>query len=180
MRRSALLVGIALGGEDGDSIDHLTRSADLALYTAKSDGRGQHAFYRSDMRAAADDRRRLINDLTEALARGQLEVLYQPIIGAASQQVEAYEALLRWEHPERGTIPPDLFIPIAEEAGLINRIGSWVLRTAAETAMGLAGGHETGGQSVRAAGGKRRARVDCACCAFREWSAAAPARAGGD
>ncbi len=128
-------IGIALGGIDGKSIDGLTRSADLALYSAKDAGRGRHVFYEISMREAADDRRRLERDLNEALARGQLSVLYQPIVNALTHDVEAYEALLRWDHPERGAIPPDMFIPIAEDAGLIHRIGSWVLRTACETAM---------------------------------------------
>ncbi|MGB3721645.1 MAG: EAL domain-containing protein [Pacificimonas sp.] len=128
-------IGIALGGDHGTSIDDLSRSADLALYSAKEAGRGRQMFYEPAMREAADDRRRLERDLNEALARGQLKVLYQPIVNAQSHEIEAYEALLRWDHPDRGPISPEVFVPIAEDAGLINRIGSWVLRTACETAM---------------------------------------------
>ncbi|MBV7255383.1 EAL domain-containing protein [Pacificimonas sp. WHA3] len=128
-------IGVAIGREHGDTVDALSRSADLALYSAKDAGRGRQAFYQPAMREAADQRRRLEQDLNEALARGQLSVLYQPIVSSKTYEVEAYEALLRWKHPEHGFISPEIFIPIAEDAGLINRIGNWVLRSACETAM---------------------------------------------
>ncbi|MGB7405975.1 MAG: EAL domain-containing protein [Pacificimonas sp.] len=127
-------IGIAISGKDGDGVDDLSRSADLALYAAKAAGRGRHKFYDPAMRAVADDRRRLEHDLTAALANGELSLRYQPIVATETGEIEAYEALLRWMHPERGPISPEIFIPIAEDAGLINRIGGWVLRTACETA----------------------------------------------
>ena len=123
-------VGIAIAGQDGSTVDCLTRSADLALYRAKAAGRGRHDFFASWMQEEADDRRLLEIDLQAALAEDRLSISYQPIVEAERGKVVAFEALLRWEHPTRGVIPPSLFVPIAEEARLINEIGAWVLRSA--------------------------------------------------
>lgn len=128
-------IGIAVGPEDGTTVDNLSRSADLALYAAKSAGRGRARLYDPSLREAADDRRRLEADLRVALSNGELFIAYQPIVNARSGEVETYEALLRWDHPQRGMVSPDAFIPIAEDAGLIHAIGSWTIRTACQTAM---------------------------------------------
>lgn len=123
-------VGIAIGPEDGDDIKMLTRSADLALYHGKASGRGCCIRYQGAMQAAVDERRLIENDLRGALEKGEISIAYQSIVCAQDQAMLGYEALLRWEHPTRGFISPAIFVPIAEEAGLINRIGDWVLRSA--------------------------------------------------
>ncbi|UVO54878.1 EAL domain-containing protein [Sphingomonas sp. SUN039] len=123
-------VGIAISPFDGEDPDELLRNADLALYDAKAAGRGVHSFYQPQMHRDADDRRLLEDDLREALAKGQLRLAYQPVFDLATDRPCAFEALARWDHPERGEISPSLFIPIAEEIGIIGPIGEWVLRTA--------------------------------------------------
>jgi diguanylate cyclase (GGDEF)-like protein len=127
-------VSIAAGPGDGVSIDALTQNADLALYRAKEAGRGRHARFAPWMREEADERRQLEADLRDALANDQLTLAYQPIVDAKHGKTVAYEALLRWDHPTRGSIPPSVFVPIAEETRLINELGSWVLRTACQRA----------------------------------------------
>lgn len=127
-------VGIAVAPSDGVDADELTRNADLALYAAKGAGKGVHRFYQPDMHSEADDRRALENDLREMLANNELSVVYQPIVDAQTERVVGFEALARWEHPERGQIPPSKFIPIAEEIGLVGRIGEWVMREACREA----------------------------------------------
>ncbi len=123
-------VGIAVGPMDGDNVTTLTRTADLALYAGKSAGRGRAIRYGREMQREIDERRVLETDLRVALERGEIQVAYQAIYDANSKSLVGYEALLRWEHPTRGAISPSQFIPIAEEAGLINAIGDWVLKTA--------------------------------------------------
>lgn len=123
-------IGLAVGPEDGDTVAQLTRSADLALYHGKDLGRGCVIRYQDFLLLEADERHILEADLRNALVDGDLSIAYQSIVDSESQNVVAYEALLRWEHPTRGMISPDIFIPIAEEARLINQIGSWVLRSA--------------------------------------------------
>ncbi|WP_336957895.1 EAL domain-containing protein [Sphingobium aquiterrae] len=127
-------IGIALCPEHGVTADALIRNADLALYAAKGDGRGTFRFYTSEMHADAEDRRQLEEDLRVALNEDALQVFYQPVVSAATEQVTGYEALLRWDHPTRGFISPAVFVPIAEDTGLIARIGDWVLRTACRDA----------------------------------------------
>jgi EAL domain-containing protein (putative c-di-GMP-specific phosphodiesterase class I) len=112
----------------------MVRNADLALYAAKAAGRGKHAFYESSMHSEASDRQILENDLRQALERGELSVHYQPIVRTAGEEVAGFEALVRWQHPTRGAISPAKFIPLAEECGMIGRIGEWVLRTAVQEA----------------------------------------------
>jgi diguanylate cyclase (GGDEF)-like protein len=123
-------IGIAISPFDGDESDDLIRNADLALYAAKEEGRGVHCFYKPQMHAEAKDRRLIEIDLRQALATDQLEMRYQPVIDVATGALAGFEALLRWEHPTRGAIPPGVFVPMAEEIGMIAPIGDWVVRTA--------------------------------------------------
>ena len=123
-------IGIAVCPQDGAFEEQLMRSADLALYRAKEAGRGGHAFFERWMFDEAEDNRMLEQDVREALGGDGLALAYQPIIDAATGEVVAREALLRWRHPKRGDIPPDQFIPIIEDAGLIHQIGDWVIREA--------------------------------------------------
>jgi diguanylate cyclase (GGDEF)-like protein len=128
-------VGIAIGDPGRASADALVRNADLALYAAKADGRGKHRLYEPSMHSEAAERQLLENDLSQAIERGELAVYYQPIVRAAEEEISGFESLVRWTHPVRGAISPSKFIPLAEEAGLIGKIGEWVLRTALEEAV---------------------------------------------
>ena len=128
-------VGIAIAPMDGVDRDTLTRNADLALYEAKDAGRGVWRFYAKEMHADAEDRRRLEQDLRHAISTGGLHVDYQPVVSTATERISGFETLVRWTHPERGPISPTLFIPVAEDAGLIAQIGEWVLRTACRDAV---------------------------------------------
>ncbi len=123
-------VGVAIGDPGRTSADALVRNADLALYAAKAAGRGKHCFYEPSMHSEAAERQLLENDLRQAIERGELAVHYQPIVRAAGEEISGFEALVRWNHPSRGPISPDKFVPLAEEAGLIPKIGTWVLETA--------------------------------------------------
>ena len=127
-------VGIAIGDPGRCTADSLIRDADLALYAAKDAGRGKHCFYEQAMHTEASDRQVLENDLRQAIDKGELWVAYQPIVRTAGEEISGFEALVRWDHPVRGRISPDKFIPLAEECGLIPRIGTWVLETALEEA----------------------------------------------
>jgi diguanylate cyclase (GGDEF)-like protein/PAS domain S-box-containing protein len=128
-------IGIAICPDHGMTAEAMIRNADLALYKAKGDGRGIYRFYSSEMHADAEDRRQLEEDLRSALAADGLHLVYQPVVSAATEQISGYEALLRWQHPTRGLISPTVFVPIAEDAGLISQIGEWVLRTACRDAV---------------------------------------------
>ncbi len=126
-------IGIARAPLDGETQDQLMRSADLALYRAKEQ-RGQHCFYEPWMLAKAQAERLLENDVREAVRRGDLHLHYQPIVDAATLSVVGHEALLRWWHPVRGAIGPDVFVPIIEDVGLIHQIGDWVIHEACNQA----------------------------------------------
>jgi len=128
-------IGIALSPKDGTQADVLLKSADMALYRAKSDGRSGWRFFEPEMDARVKARRKLELDLRSALANDAFELYYQPIIDLKTEKICACEALLRWPHPERGMISPAEFIPVAEEMGLIVEIGSYVLRKACMEAM---------------------------------------------
>ena len=127
-------VGIVIGDPGRASADALVRNADLALYAAKGAGRGKHCIYQPSMHSEAAERQLLENDLRQAIERGELSVHYQPIVRTAEEEVSGFESLVRWQHPTRGPISPAKFIPLAEEAGLIGKIGEWVLRTSLEEA----------------------------------------------
>ena len=123
-------VGSAVAGTDATVAGDLLRNADFAMYAAKQDGRGRYRRYAAADRAAADDDARLEADLPGAVAKGELRLHYQPIIDLQTGRIEGLEALVRWQHPERGLLAPGRFIPIAERSGSIVAIGEWVLDTA--------------------------------------------------
>jgi len=123
-------VGVAFSGPGEDIPESLLRDADHAMYQAKDAGGGRHRVGDHTSRVSADSRADLEDDVREALQRGEFRLAYQPIARALDGAVTAVEALLRWEHPERGLVPPDVVIPIAERSGLIVRLGEWVLEQA--------------------------------------------------
>ena len=129
-------VGIGIAPYDGVTREELVRSTDLALYAAKHGGRGQFRFFSAELKDEAEERRQLLEDLKGALTSDQLEMHYQPVVRVADSRVISLEALMRWDHPERGAVPPTLFIAVAEEANLINEVGEWALRRAVRDACG--------------------------------------------
>jgi len=127
-------IGIAFGPQDGSSAEQLMRNADLALYQAKGDGRGAYRFFKSDMDERQQARRVIEYELRAAVANEQFELHFQPLVNLADNEINGFEALVRWRHPEKGLIAPDMFIPVAEDCGLITKIGAWTLRQACVTA----------------------------------------------
>jgi diguanylate cyclase (GGDEF)-like protein len=127
-------IGVALAPDHGTDLDQILRNADLAMYAAKAAGRRTFRFFDPQMDAKARSRRQLELDLREAITTGGLEVHYQPCLSLEDDRITGCEALVRWWHPERGPISPAEFIPIAEESGLINELGEWVLTTACRDA----------------------------------------------
>ena len=123
-------IGIALAPQDGDNVETLLRNADLALYAAKNMGRNRAARYEPGMDKAAQERRLLELDLRGALGKGEMRLHYQPLVSTVTGETTGYEALVRWVHPERGTVMPGEFIPVAEDTGLIVQLGEWVIRQA--------------------------------------------------
>jgi diguanylate cyclase (GGDEF)-like protein len=127
-------VGIAVGPGDGLRPDRLLRNADLALYRAKGDGRGTFRFFEPAMDLQMQTRRIMERDLRKALPAGEFELYYQPVVNLKSSEISGFEALIRWNHPDKGIVSPAAFIPLAEEIGFIVPIGEWVVRQACATA----------------------------------------------
>jgi predicted signal transduction protein with EAL and GGDEF domain len=123
-------IGIAMAPDDGTEPDQLLKNADLAMYGAKADGRGTYRFFEAEMDARMKARRSLEFDLRQAVMCGEFDLHYQPLVNIRDNSIVACEALLRWNHSTRGVVSPVEFIPVAEDTGVINPLGEWVLRTA--------------------------------------------------
>jgi diguanylate cyclase (GGDEF)-like protein/PAS domain S-box-containing protein len=123
-------IGITLYPDDATDMQSLFKHADQAMYVAKAEGRNQFSYFTPSMQKEAHEKMLIGNDLRQALVQNQLEIYFQPIVEAASGQIVKAEALLRWHHPQRGLVSPAVFIPLAEEYGLIREIGEWVFREA--------------------------------------------------
>ncbi|MBR0870496.1 EAL domain-containing protein [Bradyrhizobium tropiciagri] len=126
----ATSIGIVLAPRDGNTSHELFKHVDVALARAKKSGPGSICFFEADDDRAARDRRALQRDLERAIEANELFLVYQPFLDIKQGRITGFEALLRWQHPERGLIPPSVFIPIAEESGLIHQVGEWVIRRA--------------------------------------------------
>lgn len=128
--RTTPSIGISLYPHDGETIELLMKNADTAMYHAKAVGRNNYQFFRAEMKHLTNNRLLLEHSLHEALEKGQFYLHYQPQVKPENEHVIGLEVLLRWQHPVLGNVPPDQFIPVAEEIGLIGRLGEWVLNTA--------------------------------------------------
>jgi diguanylate cyclase (GGDEF)-like protein len=132
--RSSISIGIAVGPRDGSNSEDLLVAADLALYAVKASARGTFTFYDRFMNEGINDRRQVEMDLREAIEKGELELHYQPIVDLHCDSITGFEALTRWRHPMRGMVPPAVFIPAAEDTGLVIILGKWALMEACRTA----------------------------------------------
>ena len=130
----SVCVGAALHGTDGDEPETLSQRAEQALLRAKAQGPACYSLYDAVLDQSLQDRRALTNDLRQALAQGTLQLHYQPLFNADGRRLQGYEALARWPHPTRGFVPPAVFIALAEQSGLIDELGRWVLHTACHEA----------------------------------------------
>jgi diguanylate cyclase (GGDEF)-like protein/PAS domain S-box-containing protein len=132
--RIGVSIGCAFGPIDGATVDDLILKADLALYQAKDAGRGVARYFSSELQSEQEDRVRLEADLRTAVATKQFHLVYQPLINAKTQKLVGFEALIRWNHPKRGFVGPNVFIPVAEDTGLMPAIGEWVIEEACRAA----------------------------------------------
>ena len=132
--RIGVSVGCAFGPIDGATVDDLILKADLALYEAKGAGRGVAKYFSSELQSEQEDKVRLEADLRAAIASKQFHLVYQPLVSARDQKLVGFEALIRWNHPQRGFIPPPVFITLAEECGLMLQLGEWVIEEAIRAA----------------------------------------------
>jgi len=123
-------IGITLYPDDASNSDELLRNADIAMYQAKDDGRNTIRFFTREMNAKLQENKEILTDLGESLTQEHFELYYQPLFTIGHKTLVGAEALIRWNHPEKGMIPPDQFISIAEKSGLINELGDWVLAQA--------------------------------------------------
>jgi diguanylate cyclase (GGDEF)-like protein len=132
--RIGVSIGCAFGPVDGATVDDLILKADLALYEAKGAGRGIARYFSSELQSEKEDRVQLEQDLRSALSSKQFHLVFQPLVAAKTQKLTGFEALIRWNHPKRGLVPPNTFIPVAEEIGLMPAIGEWVIEEACRAA----------------------------------------------
>lgn len=123
-------IGITIYPDDAKNSDELLRNADIAMYQAKDDGRNTIRFFTSEMNEKLQKNKEILTDLTESLTKDEFELYYQPLFAIDDNRLVGAEALIRWHHPEKGMIPPDKFITVAEQSGLINELGDWVLSQA--------------------------------------------------
>ena len=152
-------IGLALSDGSHTPPDELFKNADIALYAAKSEARGGFRFFEMAMQVELLQKQALRADLAGALDRGEFSLAFQPLVDMKQDRVAGFEALLRWTHPKRGAVGPDLFVPIAEETGQIVAIGEWVLRTACAEAMNWPEHYQRRGQSLVAPIQRRRSRA---------------------
>src|SRR5437764_7432029 len=132
--RIGVSIGCAFGPIDGATVDDLILKADLALYQAKDAGKGCACYFSSALQSEQEDRVRLETDLRQAIVAKQFHLVFQPLINAKTQKLVGFEALIRWSHPQRGNVGPNVFIPVAEEAGLMGVLGEWVIDEACRAA----------------------------------------------
>jgi diguanylate cyclase (GGDEF)-like protein/PAS domain S-box-containing protein len=132
--RIGVSIGCAFGPIDGATVDDLILKADLALYQAKDAGRGCVRYFSSELQSEQEDRVRLETDLRSAIGARQFHLVFQPLINARTQKLVGFEGLIRWNHPQRGNVPPNMFISVAEESGLMPAIGEWVIDEACRAA----------------------------------------------
>jgi len=161
---SSASIGVVLSSPAYSSPDQILRDADIAMYRAKGEGRGRFSVFDEAMHARAMEQLRIETELRHAIEEGELVLHYQPILDIRTREVVALEALVRWQHPERGLVPPGVFIEVAEDSGLINELGKWVVREACEqiarwqrastfdpvTVNVNLSGHQLGGESLAA------------------------------
>ena len=127
-------IGICMFPDDGECSEELMKKADIAMYDAKGSGKNSYKFYNAEINARTIRRQKMEGLLRQAVNRGEMELLFQPLVNGGTRGIVGAEALLRWRHPEQGLLVPDQFLGIAEDCGAIVPIGNWVLRNACKKA----------------------------------------------